>query len=113
MARDLKSLGVQGVLIRAAELGYITEVACRMPKCHCPERLGGVFYFEPVAARSPWSPTFEHFPIPKREGGRKSVDNGVLAHSLCNRIDYSIIAGRSHTRDLETIRKPREAAAGN
>jgi hypothetical protein len=58
-------------------------------------------------------PTLEHFPISKRDGGRESVDNAVLAHRLCNRIDYSISAGKSHKRDLERIRKAREAAAGS
>jgi hypothetical protein len=39
------------------------------------------------------------------------VDNAVLAHRLCNRIDYSITAGRSYASDLERVRKAREAAA--
>jgi hypothetical protein len=115
-ARELKSLGVKGTLIKAAELGYITEVTCRMPQCFCPEELGGASYFDPIMAdtvkQGPWSPTLEHFPIPKREGGRNSVDNAVLAHRLCNRMDFSITAGRSHERDLETIRTAREAAVG-
>jgi hypothetical protein len=38
------------------------------------------------------------------------VDNTILAHRLCNRIDYSIRVGRSHARDLERIRKAREEA---
>jgi hypothetical protein len=105
-------LGVKGILIKAAELGYITEVTCRMPQCFCPEELGGASYFEPVTAElSDWMPTLEHFPLSKREGGRKSVDNAVLAHRLCNRIDYSIAVGRSHASDLERIREAREAAA--
>ena len=40
-ARELKSLGAKRILIKAAELGYITQVACAMPKCFCPEELGG------------------------------------------------------------------------
>jgi hypothetical protein len=36
------------------------------------------------------------FPISKGEGGRESVDNAVLAHRLCNRIDYSYPLG-GHT----------------
>jgi hypothetical protein len=107
-------LGVKGILIKAAELGYITQVTCRMPECFCPEELGGARYFEPVTAeRSDWKPTHEHFPIPKREGGHRTVDNSVLAHRLCNRIDYSISVGRSYARDLERVRKAREAAAGS
>jgi hypothetical protein len=111
VARKLKALGVKNILIKAAEEGYITELKCRMPKCFCPEELGGAYYFEPVTELSDWIPTHEHFPVPKREGGRATVDNAVLAHRLCNRIDYSIFAGRSHASDLESIRKAREAAA--
>jgi len=80
-----------------------------MPRCFCPEELGGATYFEPVTRElSDWMPTHEHFPIPKRNGGRQAVDNAVLAHRLCNRLDYSISVGRSHTKDLERIRRARE-----
>ena len=112
-ARKLKSLGVKGILIKAAELGYITQVTCRMLECFCPEELGGACYFEPVTEElTDWSPTHEHFPRSKREGGHRSLDNAVLAHRLCNRIDYSIFIGRSYASDLERIEKAREAAAG-
>jgi hypothetical protein len=107
-------LGVKGILIKAAELGYITQVTCRMPECFCPEELGGACYFEPVTDElSDWMPTHEHFPRSKREGGHRSLDNAVLAHRLCNRIDYSISAGRPYARDLERVRKAREAVAGS
>jgi hypothetical protein len=107
-------LGVKGILIQAAELGYITQVTCRMPECFCPEELGGACYFEPVTdEQTDWMPTHEHFPRAKREGGHRSLDNAVLAHRLCNRIDYSITVGRSYARDLERVRKAREVAAGS
>jgi hypothetical protein len=107
-------LGVKGILIKAAEIGYITEVKCGMPECFCPEELGGASYFEPVThPGTDWMPTHEHFPRSKREGGNRAPDNAVLAHRLCNRLDYSISVGRSHRRDLERIRKAREAAAGS
>ena len=107
-------MGAKRILVKAAELGYITQVTCRMPECFCPEELGGACYFEPVTdGHSDWMPTHEHFPRSKREGGRRSVDNAILAHRLCNRIDYSISAGRSYARDLERVRKDREAAAGS
>ena len=112
VARKLRSWGVTGILIKAAELGYITEVKCGMPKCFCPEELGGAYHFE-QSKGSDWEPTHEHFPLPKREGGRRTVENSVLAHRLCNRMDFSIFAGRSHERDLERIRKAREAAIGS
>jgi len=55
-------------------------------------------------------PTHEHFPRAKRDGGHRNVDNAVLAHRLCNRIDFSIFIGRSYASDLERIRKAREEA---
>lgn len=111
VAAGLKALGVKGILIKAAEQGYITQLACQMPRCFCPEELGGATYFEPVSAElSDWMPTLEHYPHPKREGGRRQVANAILAHRLCNRIDYSIGVGRSHARDLGRIEKAREEA---
>src|SRR6266498_669077 len=110
-AAKLKALGVKGVLIQAAEQGYITQLACKMPECFCPEELGGACYFEPVTAEpSDWMPTHEHFPLSKKDGGQRAVDNAILAHRLCNRIDYSIRVGRSYARDLERIKKAREEA---
>jgi hypothetical protein len=111
VAKELRRLGVKGILITAAERGYITEVKCGMPKCFCPEELGGPWHFVSVTEYSDWNPTHEHFPTPKRDGGQRTVENSVLAHRLCNRIHFSETSGRPHTRDLERIRKAREAAA--
>jgi hypothetical protein len=110
VAKELRRLGVKGILITAAEQGYITEVKCGMPKCRCPEELGGASHFDPVTEQSDWSPTHEHYPRPRRDKGHRTVENSVLAHRLCNRIDFSETSGRSHERDLERIRKAREAA---
>jgi hypothetical protein len=111
VAAALKKLGVKGVLIQAAEQGYITELACRMPECFCPEELGGAYYFESVTDElSDWMPTHEHFPRSKREGGHRVVGNAVLAHRLCNRIGYSIEVGRPHAKDLARVEKAREDA---
>jgi len=112
-AAKLRALGVKGILIKAAEQGYITQLACKMPECFCPEELGGACYFEPVTNewsdwRSDWMPTLEHFPVSKKEGGKAAVDNAILAHRLCNRLDHSLRVGRSHGWDLERIRKARE-----
>jgi hypothetical protein len=112
-AAKLKALGANRILIKAAEQGYITQLACKMPECFCPEELGGACYFEPVTNewsdwRSDWMPTLEHFPVSKKEGGKAAVDNAILAHRLCNRLDHSLRVGRSHGRDLERIRKARE-----
>ena len=93
---ELKSLGIKGPLIKAAELGYITEVTCGMPKCFCPEELGGAGYFAPRTNQwNDWEATFEHYPIPKVDGGRRTIDNAVLAHRLCNKLDHSIRNGLS------------------
>jgi hypothetical protein len=111
-AARLRELGAKRILIKAAEQGYITQVACKMPECFCPEELGGACYFEPVNKwsdwRIDWTPTVEHFPVYKKDGGKERVDNVILAHRLCNRLDYSLRVGRSHKRDLERIRKARE-----
>lgn len=111
VAAELRRLGAKRILVRAAEQGYITELVCQMPTCFCPEELGGAGYFEEVNTElSDWMPTHEHFPVSKQDGGRETVDNAILAHRLCNRIDYSIRVGRSHERDLARIRKAREDA---
>jgi len=111
VAAELKKLGVKGVLIQAAEQGYITELACQMPKCFCPEELEGACHFEPVTDDlSDWMPTHEHFPRSKREGGHRVVDNAVLAHRPCNRIGYSIEVDRPHAKDLARVEKAREEA---
>ena len=113
---------MKGILIKAAEQGYITQLACKMPECFCPEELGGACYFEPVTNewsdwRTDWMPTLEHFPVSKKQGGKAAVGQrhlGALplqsprAHRLCNRLDHSLRVGRSHRRDLERIRKARE-----
>jgi hypothetical protein len=111
VAVELQKLGAKRALVRAAEQGYITELACAMPECYCPEELGGRTHFDLASSeREAWRPTVEHFPTPKRDGGRESVDNVILAHRLCNRIDYSIFIGKSHRRDLETIERSRAEA---
>jgi hypothetical protein len=111
VAAELKKLGAKKILIKAAEQGYITQLVCKMPKCFCPEELGGARHFDPVGPDlSDWMPTHEHFPLSKREGGKETVDNAILAHRLCNRIDYSINAGRSYASDLKRIEKAREDA---
>src|SRR5881392_1260393 len=89
VAAELKARGVKGILIKAAEQGYITELACKMPTCFCPEELGGAGYFAPRTNQwNDWEATFEHYPIAKLDGGRRAVDNAVLAHRLCNKLDH-------------------------
>jgi hypothetical protein len=73
VAVELKQLGVKGILITAAEQGYITQLACKMPECFCPEELGGASYFEPVTAElNDWMPTHEHFRSPRETAATDS-----------------------------------------
>ena len=110
-AAKLRALGVTGVLITAAEAGYITQVACKMPECYCPEELGGACYFEPaVHPPTDWGPTHEHFPRAKRDGGHRDLDNSVLAHTLCNRVDYAKFSGKPYGKDLARVKAAREEA---
>ena len=69
-AKELKRLGVKGILI-TAERGYITQVKCGVPKCFCPEELGGASHFVSVTEYSDWNPTHEHFPRPRRDGAKE------------------------------------------
>lgn len=109
VAEQLRALGVTGVLVTAAEQGYITELACGMPQCLCPKECGGRHYFEPVSApMDDWSPNHEHSPTPRREGGHRRPDNSVLAHVLCNRIDFSKTEGRPHQKDLDRVEAARK-----
>src|SRR5215217_3717793 len=116
VAAKLKALGVKKrELIRAAEQGYITELACMMPECFCPEELGGASYFARATNdwgdwRSDWMPTLEHFPVYKKDGGKAAMDHAILAHRLCNRIDHALRVGRSHERDLARIRSAGQEA---
>lgn len=109
-AEKLKALGVRGVLVQAAEQGRITQVACKMPECYCPEERGGACYFEPRGTPlTDWMPTADHYPVLKTRGGHLTVDNVRLAHRLCNRIDYSIQIGRPYAKDLARVKAAREA----
>jgi hypothetical protein len=111
-AKKLRALGVKGILIKAAELGYLTEVTCGMPKCFCPEELGGAAYFERrTHPWTDWEPTHEHFPIPKRDGGQRTLENTILAHRLCNKLDYFMSQGLSIEKDLARVEVARKAAA--
>lgn len=110
-AGRLRELGVRGVLITAAQSGYIVYLACAMPECLCPSELGGRRYFQEVRPDLPdWMPTADHFPVLKEQGGHRTVDNVRLAHRLCNRVDYSKRIGRSYASDLARVEAARTAA---
>jgi hypothetical protein len=101
---------VRGILITAAEQGYITELHCQMPTCHCPEELGGKGHFVKVPEALPeWMPTVDHIQ-PKSEKGKLTFGNVRLAHRLCNRVHYAQTEGRSIEKDLEKVEAARQEA---
>jgi hypothetical protein len=111
-AVKLKALRAHKVLVRAAEEGRITQVACKMPECYCPEELGGATFFQINAdPQTDWMPTPDHYPTMKMNGGKLSTDNVRLAHKLCNRIDYSKQIDRPYKRDLARVEAAREGRA--
>lgn len=83
---QLEALGVGGILWQLAKDGQIIDVRCEMPQCYCHRGRG---YFEPKSPPlSDWSPTADHYPKLKMDGGKLSADNVRLAHRLCNRRDF-------------------------
>ena len=56
-------------------------------------------------------PTLERFPVSKKEGGKAALDNAILAHRLCNRLDHSLRVGRSHRRAWGALTGSHAAAA--
>ena len=88
----------RGVLLTAAEAGYISELRCRMPHCFADAR----DHFDPLGLPlGPWMPTHEHFPLAKRFKGKREVTNTVLAHRRCNNVGYKLEELREH---LEALR---------
>jgi hypothetical protein len=82
---QLDALGVRGILRQLARDGQIIDVRCEMPQCYCFQ---GRSYFDPKSPCSDWSPTPDHYPRLKSQGGHLTRDNVRLAHLLCNRRDY-------------------------
>jgi hypothetical protein len=75
LARELRErYHVRGILILAAETGYITELRCAMPHCFAPDR----GRFDPLGVPlGPWMPTREHFPLARRfKGGAADCASG-------------------------------------
>jgi hypothetical protein len=85
LAERLRALGTKGVLVQMAERGQIIELRCEMPKCYCPN---GRSYFEPRSQPPPtWSPSADHYPKLKADGGTLVPWNVRLSHVLCNQAD--------------------------
>ncbi len=90
VAERLKALGVKGVLIQMAKNGQILELRCEMPTCYCPD---GRQHFDPWpdprwAPEREWSPSADHYPTLKRDGGQLRPWNVRLAHVACNNADF-------------------------
>ena len=99
MATELRQrYNVRGILITAAETGCITELRCAMPYCFASDS----GRFDPLdRPLGPWMPTHEHFPLAKRDKGKREVTNAVLAHRRCNNVGYKIEELREHLEALE------------
>jgi hypothetical protein len=114
VAKRLRALGVKGILVRAAELGYITEVKCGMPQCFCPEELGGAGYFAPRTNQwNDWEATFEHYPIAKLDGaaGRSTTRSLLTACATSSTTSYAMgCPSRKISKESEELS---EAAAGS
>ena len=91
LMKQLSALGVTNktraghALLRAVELGYVTELRCAMPQCKRGDDRRSDFdpYGRPL---SEWMWSVEHI-VSKAEGGRLSPDNVMLAHRKCNQDD--------------------------
>ena len=104
LTEQLKALGVTRksrpgrALLRAVELGYITELRCAMPVCERGEDRRGDF--KPYARPLPdWMWSAEHI-IPRRLGGKLTADNVMLAHRGCNREDFAKTVRKGKSRPL-------------
>jgi hypothetical protein len=110
VAERLRCLGVQRLLIVAAEAGRIDKLECQMGSCRCPLELGGRSYFEPVATPlTDWSPTYEHR-TRRSQGGTRNLEEATLAHRLCNRIHAAELDGLSTRGDEARIKAALTAA---
>src|ERR1017187_10068438 len=66
LADVLLSLRADAGLALAAERGLITELACQMPVCICPQGRG---YVVRKRGRNPWATSADLFPVPARDDG--------------------------------------------
>ncbi len=83
---QLRALGTKGVLLQMAKRGQIIELRCEMPKCYCHKGRG---HFERISTPlSAWTPSADHYPRLKADGGHLVNSNVRLAHVRCNQEDY-------------------------
>ena len=108
-AQDLRAKAVSGILVQAADAGFITSLSCEMTFCFCPK--GRATFDDLGLALGPWMPTHEHFPLAKRSKGIRSLENTILAHRRCNNIGYKLEALLEHLQGFEVDGVPLEPQA--
>src|SRR6187402_2039159 len=85
VADQLRELGVKNanVLVRMAERGQLLALRCEMPQCYHHKGRGA---FDPVGTLgNKWTPSRDHYPTLKSDGGRFVAENVRLSHSWCNK----------------------------
>lgn len=88
VADQLRELGVKNanVLVRMAERGQLLALRCEMPQCYHHKGRGA---FDPVGTPGDkWTPSRDHYPRLKSDGGRFVAENVRLSHSWCNKRDW-------------------------
>jgi hypothetical protein len=88
VADQLRELGVKNanVLVRMAERGQLLALRCEMPQCYHHKGRGA---FDPVGSPgNKWTPSRDHYPTLKSDGGRFVAENVRLSHSWCNKRDW-------------------------
>lgn len=87
VAKQLRELGVKGVLVQMAERGQLLELKCEMPVCYHHKGRGA---FDPLTTtRTKWAPSRDHYPILRSAGGKLRPENVRLSHTECNQRDYN------------------------
>ena len=88
VADQLRELGVKNanVLVRMAERGQLLALRCEMPQCYHHKGRGA---FDPVGTPgNKWTPSRDHYPTLKSDGGKFVAENVRLSHSWCNKRDW-------------------------
>jgi hypothetical protein len=95
----LAELNADPWLVLAAERGLITELACSMPECLCPQ---GPTFFERRGdpRHNRWAPSADRWPVPGREGGEYVLGNVRLAHFSCNSSEGGRFGGKAASAKL-------------
>lgn len=109
----LQRLGLNGsdAIVVLAERGFVTELRCVMRGCYCP---GGREFFEKVGTKIPddfWTPTQDHYPLLKGQGGHLVPENVRLAHKRCNGFDAGDSDSHDEMRERELVLRDKQLLA--